>query len=259
MLAELVAKTGYKIAAKAISKSKKLQEASAPRIVGQLSSDVAEFGKKVVQPYRPIVLPKLDAQQIGELEKLDDDNFIRKSHSIICKILGIPQEISPQVAYLPFDEPNSLARYNVSLHRIELPNDFFEMSSRGQFSTLAHEIKHADQSLALLRSSKLSADFLKSESLDFDKFNYPAKDILVATPARINNPNDLLGLHKKVVGLLGELPEKQTQYVRKFLLPSKETGSLGYFLSTEEIEAYIFERLVSSEYKKAARKYYSTR
>ena len=86
MLTELVMKTGYKIAADAISKGSKLKSRIAPSLSGQLSFDTLELGKKYSLPYRPIVLPKLNSLEIGNLERLDDDNCIRKSQSIICAV-----------------------------------------------------------------------------------------------------------------------------------------------------------------------------
>ena len=258
MLTELVMKTGYKIAADAISKGSKLKSKIAPRISDQLSVDTLDLGNKSSLPYRSIVLPKLNSLEIGNLERLDDDNFIRKSQSIICRILGIPDEVRPQIVYLPFEDANCLARYNVAHHRIELPADFFEMGSRGQFVTLAHELKHADQSLAVLRSSKLAQVFLDEASKGFIQLNQPVSYI-TNNPTKINAVEDLSILRKKTKALLGELPKNQTKYVQRFLLPSKRSGSLGYFLSQDEMEAYLFDRLVSAEYKRAAKEYYSKR
>lgn len=225
------------------------------RGIKPLTQDVVELSTKI-KPYKSIDIPKFNPQDIVRLNGLEGDAFVLESQKIIGKSMGIPEELLPRIVSLDEIPAHVGAQYDFTIHQIELPDNFRLLKKEYLFERLAHEMKHVQQQLTLLRSDKLAEKAIE-RSTKFGERGFFAclneNRIDGFFQRTLNNKQDWVNFREKVVSLMGKLPENQTKKIEPFLADTQK--NLKYYLSKKEIDAYLYGNFAFAEYIKALKKH----
>jgi len=125
-----------------------------PSKTSGLSKDVAEISTKIKlrNGIRKLLLG-LDKKTIEQLEKLPIEIFLEEAQKIIIKALDIPEELCPRVEI--HTVPEKLLMQFTLNYKFFVNKKYKEFPKSHLFSAIRHEMKHCEQSLAILRTEDL--------------------------------------------------------------------------------------------------------